>query len=108
MDNIVDLSNNPVRFSTLGIISSNLDSLYYTLAILTYPVFQRYKFFYIVPVLNGAITFLEPTEPLYTNVLTNVSSVTPSTTPSFCLYPRDIVYLSTPRSNPEIDSRCPY
>ena len=52
MDSVVDLSNNPGRFSTLGIISFNLDSMYST----------------FVPVFDRAITFLELTEPLYTIV----------------------------------------
>ena len=57
-----------------------------------------------MPVLNGTVTFLKPTETFYTNVLTSkFSSITPpSLIPfaRFCLYPRDIVYLWNPKEYP--------
>ena len=55
-----------------------------------------------MPVLNGTVTFLKLTESLYTNVLTSkFSSITPPRPLArFCLYPRDIVYLWSPKEYP--------
>ena len=89
----------PGYHSTLGILYSRDTSLSISCPFLT----EQFFFF-----CGGGGMGGEPTETLYTNVLTKELGTTPFSVPFFYLYPRGIVYLRDLRSFPEIDSPCPH